>query len=163
MQSLLNCSSVSSLDVRLHVEQTQRKTLLQSDVKNLRVKHGYSQQNDITNVQQFIHSLKENGGDVAYGLDESTGAFQYLVYMSSAMKNLIARYPELLIMDATYKTNHYLLPLVTVMCIDQNGAGHPVMHAFVRHEDKAIIGTCLDFLVDRYDSSQTGTVFVDKD
>ena len=86
VQSLLNCSSVSSLDVRLHVEQTQRKTLLQSDVKNLRVKHGYSQQNDITNVQQFIHSLKENGGDVAYGLDESTGAFQYLVNMSSSMK-----------------------------------------------------------------------------
>ena len=62
-----------------------------------------------------------------------------------------------------YKTNHYLLPLLTVMCIDQNGAGHLVLHAFIRHEDKIILGTCFDFLVDRYDSSQTSTIFVDKD
>ena len=38
VQSLLNCSSVSSLDVRLHVEQTQGKTLLQSDVKKFEAK-----------------------------------------------------------------------------------------------------------------------------
>ena len=163
VQSLHNCSSVPSLDVHLHVEQTQGKTLLQSDVKNLRLKHSQREQDDITKVEQFINSLKESGGDVAYGLDESTGVFKYLVYMSSSMKNLIYRYPEVLIMDATYKTNHYLLPLLTVMCIDQNGAGHPVLHAFIRHQDKTILGTCLDFLVDRYDSSQTSTIFVDKD
>ncbi|KAK3784594.1 hypothetical protein RRG08_003402 [Elysia crispata] len=37
------------------------------------------------------------------------------------------------------------------------------MCAFIHHEDKTILGTCLDFLVDRYDSSQTNTIFVDKD
>ncbi|KAK3764991.1 hypothetical protein RRG08_011078 [Elysia crispata] len=132
-------------------------------LKSLRLKHSQSEQDDITKVEQFINSLKESGGDVAYGLDESTGVFQYLVYMSSSMKNLISRYPEVLIMDATYKTNHYLLPLLTVICIDQNGAGHSVLHAFIRHEDKTILGTCLNFLVDCYNSSQTSTIFVDKD
>ena len=105
-------------------------------LKSLRLKHSQSEQDDITKVEQFINSLKESGGDVAYGLDESTGVFQYLVYMSSSMTNLISRYPEVLIIDATYKTNHNLLPLLTVICIDQNGAGHPVLHAFTRHEDK---------------------------
>ena len=78
--------------------------LLQSDVRNLRLKHSKIEQDDITKVEQFINSLNESGGDVAYVLDESTGVFQYLVYISS-MENLISRYPEVLIMDATYKTS----------------------------------------------------------
>ncbi|KAK3743347.1 hypothetical protein RRG08_061283 [Elysia crispata] len=133
--------------------------LLQSDVRNLRLKHSKIEQDDITKVEQFINSLNESGGDVAYVLDESTGVFQYLVYIFS-MENLISRYPEVLIMDATYKTHHYLLPLLTIMCHDQNGADHPVLHAFIRHEDKTILGTCLDFLVDRYDSSQIRTIYL---
>ena len=64
----------------IHVEETQGKSL--------RLKHSQREQNDITKVEQFINSLKESGGDVAYGLDESTGVFQYLVYMSSSMKKL---------------------------------------------------------------------------
>ena len=151
---------VSSLDVRLHVEQTQGKMLLQSDVRNLRLKHSKIEQDDITKVEQFINSLNESGGDVAFVLDESTGVFQYLVYISSSMENLISRYPEVLIMDATYKTHLYLLPLLTIMCHDHNGADHLVLHAFIRHEDKTILGTCLDFLVDRYDSSQTRTIYL---
>ncbi|GFR68226.1 secreted protein [Elysia marginata] len=83
--------------------------------------------------------------------------------MSKSMKALISQYPEVLIMDATYKRNHYLLPLVTVMCIDQNGDGHPVLHAFVRHEDSNLIAKCLEFLSDKYDSSHTSTIFLDKD
>ena len=37
------------------------------------------------------------------------------------------------------------------------------VHAFIRHEDKTILGICLNFLVDHYDSSETCTIFVDKD
>ena len=33
---------------------------------------------DIKKVEQFIYSLTESGGDVAYGLDKSSGVFQYL-------------------------------------------------------------------------------------
>ncbi|KAK3768632.1 hypothetical protein RRG08_065926 [Elysia crispata] len=71
-------------------------------LKSLRLKHSQSEQDDITKVEQFINSLKESGGDVAYGLDESTGVFQYLVYMSSSMTNLISRYPEA---EGTHETN----------------------------------------------------------
>ena len=132
-------------------------------LKSLILKHSQSEQDDITKVEQFINLLKESGGDVDYGLDESTGVFQYLVYMSSSMKNLISRYPEVLIMDATNKTNHYLLPLLTVICIDQNGAVHPVLHAFIRQRTKLSWGLVWTSWWIITTAVKTSAIFVDKD
>ena len=44
------------------------------------------------------------------------------------MKKDLMPFPDIRVMDATYKVNKYLNPHVNVMCVDAEDEGRPVMH-----------------------------------
>ncbi|KAK3772633.1 hypothetical protein RRG08_062733 [Elysia crispata] len=61
------------------------------------------------------------------------------------------------------KTNVNNMALLNVMCIDNNGQGRPVLHAFMQNECALYIESCLQFLEARFAAEQTLTIFIDKD
>lgn len=52
----------------------------------------------------------------------------------SSQRVLLAKYGDVLLMDATYKTNRYRMPLIFVSGIDGNGRTVPFAAAFVSNE-----------------------------
>ena len=43
------------------------------------------------------------------------------------MKSVFDSYPEVILVDATYKLNNLRMPLYLMMCIDANGQGEIVL------------------------------------
>ena len=47
--------------------------------------------------------------------------FSGLFFQDGLMKSTFAAFPELLLVDATYKLNDLRMPLYLMMCVDGNG------------------------------------------
>jgi len=87
----------------------------------------------------------------------------YVVFQTKQMIDVLQNFPEVLNLDFTYKTNKYLLPLLTVMAVDGEGHGLPALHAFVKKEDTEFIAKCLTALSSKYDTGLTCCFMVGKD
>ena len=79
-----------------------------------------------------------------------TSELQYVAFITKTMLESITTYPEVLVLDVTYQTNVNNMALLNVMCIDNNGQGRPVLHAFMQNECALYIESCLQFLEARY-------------
>ena len=55
------------------------------------------------------------------------GTFTGLMFQDSLMKSVFSSYPELLLVDATYKLTDLRMPVYLMMCIDGNGQGEIVL------------------------------------
>ncbi|RUS81635.1 hypothetical protein EGW08_010598 [Elysia chlorotica] len=76
---------------------------------------------------------------------------------------MFQKYLETVVMDITYRTNKYLYPLLTAMVIDCEGHGIPVMHAYLRKEDTAILEHVLRTFGELNSFADTHCFVVDKD
>ncbi|XP_055898752.1 uncharacterized protein LOC129928429 [Biomphalaria glabrata] len=141
------------------ISQKQNKCVLGKDVENYRRKLK-DPCTDSEGVEKILNSIKVGGGMVKYGVTPEN-EFLYLAYMTKEMIGSLKANKTILIIDCTYKVNEYLFPLLNVMCIDANGNGVPVLHAFVRNESVEILSECLSVLHDVCVEPQI--FFVDKD
>ena len=74
---------------------------------------------------------------------------------------MLEYYPEVLVMDVTYKVNLYRLPLLTIMC--NNGKGHPIFHSFLATEEQGVLVKALEMFKASFYSTKTSCFFVDTD
>ncbi|GFO02950.1 hypothetical protein PoB_002945500 [Plakobranchus ocellatus] len=141
--SLLTTTSLKVSEVKQILEKEHDVRLTRQDVYN--IKHRSlgtqgSRHNDIEKCCDVINNLELEGGAVCVGKDDG-GGFEFLFLMTREMRRFIELYPEVMILDVTYKTNMYLYPLLTAMVIDCEGHGIPVMHAFFKKGGQDIHGT----------------------
>ena len=59
---------------------------------------------------------------------------ELLYIQTSRMKETAQNFPEVLLMDSTYRCNNRKMPLSTMMAMDGNGAGQVVAYALLRNE-----------------------------
>ena len=55
------------------------------------------------------------------------GVFSGLMFQDNLMKSIFSSYPEVLLVDATYKFADLRMPVYLMMCIDRNGQGEIVL------------------------------------
>ena len=79
------------------------------------------------------------------------------------MIKLFAYYPELLLLDATYKLNNSRMPLYVLMCVDGNGEGVIVALWIVANEKKVTIEELTNIFKKHNDTSGVQVVVTDKD
>ena len=79
------------------------------------------------------------------------------------MIKLFAYYPELLLLDATYKLNNSRMPLYVLMCVDGNGEGVIVALWIVANEEKVTIEELTNIFKKHDDTSGVQVVVTDKD
>lgn len=158
MELLLGCPSVSAKDVVKVVEEEQGKHVLTKDVYNFRQRNQGHKLSDSSEVASTLQSIVERGGRVDFSVD-SQGHLKYLSYVTKEMMALASKFYEVLIMDITYKTNIYLLPLLTVMCVDNNGKGHPIFHSFLATEEQGVLVKALEFFKTTFCSIHTSCFF----
>ncbi|XP_070183049.1 uncharacterized protein [Littorina saxatilis] len=163
LQDIMGLSSIRAKDVASFVKVKQNKTILPMDVHNLRRKLNKDcEAGESEKVQTLIDEIEAKGGKVQFATDENNG-FKYLAFVTKDMMESLEQYPEILIMDATYKCNACDYALLNILVIDANGQGIPVFHAFVSSETSDMLSSCLTFFAECYLSDKTSTIFVDKD
>ena len=62
---------------------------------------------------------------------EENGVLQYLFFCTRARRDAYEKYPEVLLIDSTYKTNKCNMPLTVFVCLDSNGHGRVAGYCFV--------------------------------
>ena len=98
---------------------------------------------DMEELSSLVEDLVEDGGNCEISVSEDD-SMQVLAVQSGAMSDLLKQYPEVLIIDATYKTSKYDLPLLTVMVVDGNGHGRPVWHFFIVKESASFVESAIE-------------------
>ena len=58
---------------------------------------------------------------------DTEGVFSGLMFQDNLMKSIFSSYPEVLLIDATYKLTDLRMPVYLMMCIDGNGQGEIVL------------------------------------
>lgn len=76
----------------------------------------------------MLHELETNSYEFNYQLDEE-GRITLLLFAHPESLILLKRYPEVLLMDSTYKTNRFRMPLLDIL--GSTGLGHTFYAAFV--------------------------------
>ena len=89
------------------------------DLSNLRQKtnQGISK-NDISDIAAYLNQNKGSKVDV---MIDSEKNFEGIFYQNQYMKKIYERYPEILLVDATYKLLGLRLPVYLLLVIDGDG------------------------------------------
>lgn len=123
--------AISAEDISSYIKVKQNKCSLPMDIHNFRKKlDKTTKETESKRVQKVIDEIEEGGGKVEFRTQEN-GTFQYLAFITKDMIKTMGQFPEILLMDATYKCNLFYYALFNVLVIDGNGQGILVLHAFV--------------------------------
>uniref|UniRef100_A0A2R5LBF0 Putative transcription initiation factor tfiid subunit 3 n=1 Tax=Ornithodoros turicata TaxID=34597 RepID=A0A2R5LBF0_9ACAR len=80
------------------------------------------------------------------------------------MQQVFASFPEVLLLDATYRTNKLRMPLFVFLVEDGSGRSHVVAYAFVASEQQHVVTHLLQIFVrENGGTAETNVVIVDKD
>ena len=85
----------------------------------------------------FIYSL--SGSLVTAFTDEDNNMLKAIYFQTSEMRSVFASYPELLLIDATYKLNNLNMPLYVLMSVDGNGESEIACLWLTQFEDKQLL------------------------
>ena len=66
-----------------------------------------------------------------------------IYFRTKSWLNTFEKFPELILIDATYKLNNLNMPLYVIMVVDGNGESEVVTLWLVANEDKVTISRCV--------------------
>ncbi|XP_065654891.1 uncharacterized protein LOC136081498 [Hydra vulgaris] len=73
-----------------------------------------------------------------YHIDaNSDGQVECITWTTTEQIMLLQKFPDVIMMDGTYKVNNLSMPLYTLAVVDQHGMGRPVIQSIVYREDQA--------------------------
>lgn len=136
MEEAIKLKANSKL-LREKMERTTGKKVTLKDIANLKQKTKKDlKANDLDAVIAYLK--KQKGSSVEVIID-SEDNFKGLLYMDSYMKNMYTKFPELLLVDATYKLLDLRMPVFLLLCVDGNGLSEIVCMFFLAEETKQVI------------------------
>ncbi|KAE9164374.1 hypothetical protein PF005_g30064 [Phytophthora fragariae] len=136
------------------------------DVYNIvtRVKAAGNELSDEDQVAELLVNFNlQAEGNVSTVNENARGQTAVISISSQHMRKLYHRFPELLLIDCTHKTNRHNYQLCTLMVMDQFGNGQPVQHSVIeRNADWHMVKTVEHFQAVN-DWEATRVIVVDKD
>ena len=140
--------------------------LTTKDLHNLRLE--VREGKEVTEEERLLRVLEnflgeDRSSSVILTVD-NTGELEMIYIQTTAMKKSMAKFPEVLILDSTYRCNNRKMPLSSIMAMDGNGKGQIVAHALLKNERQETLRSFLNtFKTENQTSSQTNVFLVDKD
>lgn len=118
------------------------------------------QKNDLDDVIEF---LKKQPGCRTDAVVDEENNFKGLFYHDTGMQNIYAHFPEILLVDATYKLLDLQMPVCLLMCIDGDGLSEIVAMFVVAEESKDVIRATAELFTKHNPSWDQTKVMSDKD
>ena len=142
-------------------EATGRKVTLK-DISN--IKQRSKQDINKNNLEDVIQHLKNQPGSTTEVIIDKDDNFKGIFYQDKYMHNLFEKFPEMILVDATYKLLDLRMPVYLLMCIDGDGLSEIVAMFTLAEETKDVIQATVEIFKKHNPSwSQTKVIMSDKD
>jgi hypothetical protein len=156
--SLIGAGATNSVIVRKLADED--RLVLSKDISNLRPKLATK----FVDVRQMIEGLQASGYLVRWSVNEKN-ELAMLFFAHQRSRETALRFPEVVVLDSTYRTNNLKLPFVNIVGVSNLGVDHlrnfAIAGAWVTSEDEAsmtwVIRTLRDVV---FDGSVTPVTFV---
>ena len=117
--------------------------------------------NDLENVIEYLKKQPGTKTDIVVDMDNN---FKGLFFQDDYMEDIYAHFPEILLVDATYKLLDLRMPVYLLMCIDGDGLSEIVAMFIVAEETKDVIQASVDLFKKHNPSwDKTKVIMSDKD
>ena len=116
------------------------KHVTRDDLNNIVRKAGFVR-ND---VGAQVEMLKQHGFSTTVVQDEGAGVACGIFFQDEEMRATYREFPDLLLLDATYKMVDNRAPVFTILGVDSMGLGVPLAVFLVTEETRTMIGCMLD-------------------
>ncbi|XP_052131253.1 uncharacterized protein LOC127751564 [Frankliniella occidentalis] len=109
---------------------------------------------------------KDPGAYTHIEFDKESGAVVFILIQTSEMRDMLEKFPEVILMDITYKINKNQMPVSVIEVMDGEGVGQVVAYIFLANELKETLTAglmCFAKASGKETLLNTQCVVVDKD
>ena len=103
-------------------------------IENALQKNKKQEMGELTTVQYFFKQLKDHGYYHWHRSDGESNALGDVLFAHPKSTDLLRLFPHVLLMDATYRTNVYDVPLLEVVGMSSTGQNFHVAFGFIKNE-----------------------------
>ena len=148
--------------IQRKLERNTGKNATLKDISNIKQRMKYEiSKNDLEPVINFLKSKANSTVEVFFSKENE---FLGIVYQDEYMKNLYNMFPEILLVDATYKLLDLRIPVYLLLAVDGNRLSEIVALFMLTEETKETIQTVLNvFKVKNESWEKTKIIMSDKD
>ena len=111
----------------------------------------------------MLHTIAIYLGATVKVLQDDKNVLFCIYFQTKSWQNTFEQFPELILIDATYKLNNLNMPLYVIMAVDGNGEREVVALWLVANEDKVTISHMMDVFVKHNDTTNVKCIMADKD
>ena len=161
MENAIKLKANSKL-LRQKIEQSTGKKVTLKDIANMKQKTRQDfNRNDLDSV---INYLRQQKGSTAEVIINQENNFEGLFFQDEYMRQMYSKFPELLLVDATYKLLELRMPVYLLLCVDGEGSSEIVGMFILAEETKAVIEAAVG-VFNKFNPSwsETKVVMSDKD
>ena len=124
---------------------TMHKHVTRDDLNNVVRKAGAVRDD----VGAQVEMLERHGFSTSVVQDEFAGVVCGLFFQDDEMRRTFREFPDLLLLDATYKMLDNRAPVFTILGVDSMGLGVPLAVFIVTEETAAMIGSMLQIFKEK--------------
>jgi len=160
----------------MHIMSKYNKFVLPKDLTNLKnrnqicefgLKNVPSNQHGMIRLKKVINEriVKDNNVDNFKFVHNNDKEILALYYQNQNMRELYAKYGDMLFVDSTYKLNNHQYPCFIMAIKDNNNNAHIVAAALMAYERKELMKEVIQFFVDSNANytNRTKNIMIDKD
>ncbi|KAL3240830.1 hypothetical protein MRX96_047907 [Rhipicephalus microplus] len=114
-------------------------------------------ENEAIQLLQEMNNLKAKYGAKVLPITDENKELQILFFQTPHKQQAFKCFPEVVLLDATYRTNKLRMPPFVMVVQDGSGSSHVVAYAFVASEQQYVVTHLLDTFF------STKVVVIDKD
>ena len=151
--SRLNAAGIAPKEINTYLRQNDSTLATQKDISNQILQSRRDARQGETSMQALINQLDQKGFWSRFQVDENNRVEAVLFAHPDSLAYL-QTYPELLLLDCTYKTNRFGMPLLDIIGIDGSNRSFCIAFAFLRGENEEDYLWALERLKSLYEISQ---------
>jgi hypothetical protein len=111
--------------------------LIHRDVMNLRARLKRLELSGRSSLQDLLHRLEQEDSDfLSYHTHDAEDRLTRLLFFHKTSLELWRKNPDIILMDNTYKTNRFGLPLLNIVGVTSNNESFFIGNCFMRNENR---------------------------
>lgn len=159
---IFHSSGFKSSPGSLSFELITGKRIIAKDLQNL--KDVNNRREGADQLMEVIEECRSKEHVKVIPVTDENQELQILFIQTQHMQQVFSFFPEVLLLDATYRTNNLRMPLFVFVVEDGSGRSHVVAYAFVASEQQHVVTHLLEtFVKDNARAADTNVVVIDKD
>jgi hypothetical protein len=158
----LSASGIAPSQIVSTIRQSTDHSLIAQDVYNTRKELKWENLHNKTPIEALLETLEQDTYTFYYKTD-LISRITHLFFAYSKSIELLNHFPEVILLDCTYKTNRFKLPLLNIVGTTCLNTTFYIAFCFIRHEDEKGFTWALSQLQSFYCNTGPQVLIMDRD